>query len=101
MARGQAAATTQRSPVNRADRIGRPFLLMQGLDDVICPPVQANAFLERMAGRGIPHAYLTFEGEQHGFRKEETIAALEAELSFYGQIFGFEPPGVPRVELTT
>ncbi len=75
---------------------------MQGLDDVICPPVQSERLLERIAGRGIPHAYLTFEGESHGFRKEETlIASMEAELSFYGQIFGFEPPGIPRVELTT
>ncbi len=92
----------QRSPVNRTDRISRPFLLMQGLDDVICPPVQSERLLARIAGRGIPHAYLTFEGESHGFRKEETlIASMEAELSFYGQIFGFEPPGIPRVELTT
>jgi dipeptidyl aminopeptidase/acylaminoacyl peptidase len=91
-----------RSPVNRTDRISRPFLLLQGLDDVICPPVQCERLLERIAGRGIPHAYLTFEGESHGFRKEETlIATMEAELSFYGQVLGFEPPGVRRVELTT
>jgi dipeptidyl aminopeptidase/acylaminoacyl peptidase len=91
-----------RSPVNHTDRISRPFLLMQGLDDLICPPVQCERLLERVAGRGIRHAYLTFEGESHGFRKEETlIASMEAELSFYGQVFGFEPPGVPRLELVT
>ena len=91
-----------RSPVNRTDRIGRPFLLLQGLDDVICPPVQSERLLERVSGRGVPHAYLTFEGESHGFRKEETlVATMEAELSFYGQIFGFEPPGIPLLELTS
>ncbi|MGH8823094.1 MAG: prolyl oligopeptidase family serine peptidase [Jiangellaceae bacterium] len=89
-----------RSPVNRADRLSVPFVLLQGLDDVICPPVQAERFLRKVAGRGIPHAYLTFEGEQHGFRHEETItAALEAELSLYGQVFGFEPVDVPRLDL--
>lgn len=91
-----------RSPVNRADRITAPFLLLQGLDDVICPPVQCERFLARVAGRGVPHAYLTFEGEGHGFRREDTIiACLEAEISLYGQVFGFTPPGVPRLELTS
>lgn len=53
-----------------------------------------------LGGRGVRHAYLTFEGEQHGFRKAETIiAALEAELSFYGQVFGFETPGVRVLDL--
>jgi len=46
--------------------------------------------------QGIPHAYLAFEGESHGFRKSATtVACLEAELSFYGQVLGFEPPGIP------
>ena len=79
-----------------------PFLLLQGMEDVICPPLQSERFLGRLAGRGIPHAYLTFEGEQHGFRRAETIAAaLEAELSFLGQVLGFEPPDVPRLPLVT
>ena len=91
-----------RSPVNRADRLRVPFLLLQGLEDAICPPVQCDRFLERIAGRGIPHAYLAFEAEQHGFRKAETVtAALESELAFLGQVLGFEPPGVPRVKLDT
>jgi dipeptidyl aminopeptidase/acylaminoacyl peptidase len=91
-----------RSPVNRADEIKAPFLLLQGLEDVICPPLQCERFLDRVAGRGIPHAYLPFEGEQHGFRKAETItAALDAELSFLGQVLGFEPPDVPRLALVT
>jgi len=53
-----------------------------------------------LAGTGIPHAYVTFEGEQHGFRKAESImSAMAAELSFYGQVFGFTTPGVPVLEL--
>ncbi len=92
----------ERSPVNRAAKLSVPFLLLQGLEDEICPPVQCERFLERQTGRGIPHAYLTFAGEQHGFRREETmVAALEAELSLYGQVFGFEPVDIPRLELTT
>ncbi|HET6502998.1 MAG TPA: prolyl oligopeptidase family serine peptidase [Amycolatopsis sp.] len=89
-----------RSPLAHADRLAGPVLFLQGLDDQICPPEQADRFVAALAGKGIPHAYLTFEGEQHGFRKRETvIAALEAELSFYGQVFGFPTPGVPRLEL--
>ncbi len=82
----------QRSPMNHPERITVPFLLMQGLEDEICPPVQCERFVERIAGRGVAHAYLTFEGEQHGFRRKETIvAALRAELSLYAQVFGFTP----------
>jgi dipeptidyl aminopeptidase/acylaminoacyl peptidase len=91
-----------RSPVNHADQIKVPFLLLQGLEDVICPPLQCERLLARIAGRGIPHAYLPFEGEQHGFRQTGTIvAALQAELSFLGQVLGFEPPGVPPLTLTS
>jgi dipeptidyl aminopeptidase/acylaminoacyl peptidase len=89
-----------RSPARHADRLAGPVLMLQGLDDQICPPVQADQFIAGLRGTGIAHAYLTFEGEQHGFRKAETIrVALEAELSFYGQVFGFTTPGVPTLEL--
>ncbi|WP_327233589.1 prolyl oligopeptidase family serine peptidase [Streptomyces sp. NBC_01317] len=90
-----------RSPINQVDRITSPFLLLQGLDDVICPPEQCERFLARTAGRGIPHAYLTFEGEGHGFRKAATmIRALEAELSLYAQTFRFARTDVPKLELS-
>ncbi|MFF3350051.1 prolyl oligopeptidase family serine peptidase [Streptomyces sp. NPDC002779] len=90
----------ERSPTERAERITAPFLLLQGLDDVICPPVQCERFLARMAGRRVPHAYIAFEGEGHGFRRAETmVRALEAELSLYAQVFGLNPPGIPKLEL--
>jgi dipeptidyl aminopeptidase/acylaminoacyl peptidase len=90
----------ERSPLAHAQDLAGPVLLLQGLDDQICPPDQADRFVKSLRGKGIPHAYLTFEGEQHGFRKAETmIAALEGELSFYGQVFGFATPGVPRLDL--
>ena len=92
----------ERSPINRIDKLAGPVLLLQGLEDQVCMPAQADRFVAALDGSGVPHAYLTFEGEQHGFRKAETIrAALEAELSFYGQVFGFTPPGVPVLELRT
>ncbi|MFI8192752.1 prolyl oligopeptidase family serine peptidase [Streptomyces sp. NPDC085946] len=94
------ARYAERSPAAHADRLTVPFLLLQGLDDVICPPVQCERFLARLAGRGVPHAYLAFEGEGHGFRRAETLVrALEAELSLYAQVFGLNPPGVPTLEL--
>jgi dipeptidyl aminopeptidase/acylaminoacyl peptidase len=90
-----------RSPLHHADRITAPFLLLQGLDDVICPPVQCERFVGRMAGRGVPHAYLAFEGEGHGFRRADSmIRALEAELSLYLQTFGISRTDIPTLELT-
>jgi len=79
-----------------------PVLLLHGLDDPVVPPQQAESIAADLAAHGIRHAYLPFEGESHGFRKAESIiASLEAELSFYGQILGFTPPGVPPVKLTS
>ncbi|MFJ8310377.1 MULTISPECIES: prolyl oligopeptidase family serine peptidase [unclassified Streptomyces] len=91
----------ERSPAQHADRITAPFLLLQGLDDVICPPAQCERLLEKIEGRGIPHAYLTFEGEGHGFRRADTmIRALEAELSLYAQVFAIDRTDIPLLELT-
>ncbi|WP_406863951.1 prolyl oligopeptidase family serine peptidase [Streptomyces sp. HUAS MG47] len=90
----------ERSPASGVNRIRAPFVLLQGLDDVICPPAQSERFLARIAGRGVPHAYLAFPGEGHGFRRADTmVRALEAELSLYAQVFGVERPDVPRLEL--
>ncbi|MFD3531723.1 prolyl oligopeptidase family serine peptidase [Streptomyces sp. NPDC058664] len=92
----------ERSPIEHVDRVTVPFLLLQGLDDVICPPVQAERFLAAMAGRGVPHAYLAFEGEGHGFRGAETLVrALEAELSLYARVFGVHRTDVPALEYRT
>ncbi|MEV6314467.1 prolyl oligopeptidase family serine peptidase [Streptomyces sp. NPDC051776] len=89
-----------RSPLHNAHRITAPFVLLQGLDDVICPPEQSARFVEEMAGRGVRHAYIAFEGEGHGFRRADTMTrALEAELSLYAQTFGVAAPGVPVLEL--
>jgi dipeptidyl aminopeptidase/acylaminoacyl peptidase len=74
--------------------------LLQGLQDPIVLPAQAEQFVAGLRRRGIPHAYLTFPDEWHGFRAAQArIAALEAELSFCGQVLDFDPPGVPVVAL--
>jgi dipeptidyl aminopeptidase/acylaminoacyl peptidase len=92
----------KRSPLNHTDRLSAPILLMQGLDDQICPPAHTERLVRALAGSGVPHAYLPFDGEQHGFRRAGTIvAALRAELSFYGQVLGLDLPDVPRLELTS
>ncbi len=91
----------ERAPVGHVNDATCPVLLLQGLDDPIVPPEQSESIAADLAAHGIPYAYLAFAGESHGFRKAETItASLEAEISFYGQIMGFTPPGVPQVALT-
>lgn len=88
-----------RSPINFVSQIATPMLVLQGADDMVVPPSQAEAIVEALRSRGVPHAYLLYEGEGHGFRKAETIVhSREAELSFYAQILGFEPgDAVPRL----
>ncbi len=79
-----------RSPVNGLDRIACPVLVLQGLDDHVVPPSQAEAIVAALAARGIPHAYLAFEGEGHGFRGAQAVRrSHEARLSFLAAVFGF------------
>ena len=90
----------ERAPLSHVDELECPVLLLQGDEDRIVPPSQSEAFRDALAAKGIPHAYLLFEGEQHGFRKAGTIVrAIEASLSFYGQVLGFSPACVPVLEL--
>jgi dipeptidyl aminopeptidase/acylaminoacyl peptidase len=81
-----------RSPLNFTERISCPVLILQGAEDKVVPAEQAEQIVDALWERRLPHAYLLFPGEDHGFRAAENIIrSFEAELSFYGQIFGFEP----------
>jgi dipeptidyl aminopeptidase/acylaminoacyl peptidase len=81
-----------RSPIHFVDRLSCALILFQGLEDTIVPPNQSAMMAEAARAKGLPVAYLAFEGEQHGFRRAETIVrSFEAELFFYGAVFGFEP----------
>ena len=69
-----------------------PLILLQGLEDKVVPPNQSEMMAAAVRKKGLPVAYVTFAGEQHGFRKAENIVrSLEAELYFYGAVFGFTP----------
>ena len=86
------AVWRERSPINHTDRLDCPVIFFQGLEDKVVPPNQAEAMVAALRAKGIPVAYVPFEGEGHGFRKAENIKrALEGELYFYGRVFGFEP----------
>ena len=81
-----------RSPIHHVDRLSCPLILFQGLEDKVVPPNQSEAMAAALRAKGQPVAYLAFAGEQHGFRKAETIVrSQEAELYFYGAVFGFTP----------
>jgi dipeptidyl aminopeptidase/acylaminoacyl peptidase len=83
-----------RSPLNFAERISCPVLILQGAEDRIVPPAQAEQIVDALWERRLPHAYILFAGEDHGFRSAANLVrSFEAELSFYGQVFGFEPAG--------
>jgi dipeptidyl aminopeptidase/acylaminoacyl peptidase len=93
----QAELYRERSPIDHVERLRSPVILLQGLEDKVVPPNQAETMAAALERNGVPYAYLAFEGEQHGFRKAETnIRCLEAELYFYGRIMGFEPAGDPE-----
>ncbi|MEM7406679.1 MAG: prolyl oligopeptidase family serine peptidase [Pseudomonadota bacterium] len=82
----------ERSPIQFTDQLNCPVIFFQGLEDKVVPPNQAEMMVEALRAKGLPVAYLAFEGEQHGFRMADTIRrTLEAELYFYGRVFGFEP----------
>jgi dipeptidyl aminopeptidase/acylaminoacyl peptidase len=79
-----------RSPIHFADQLSCPVILFQGLEDRVVPPSQAEMMVSALRAKDLPVAHLAFEGEQHGFRKAETIQrTLEAELYFYSRVFKF------------
>ncbi len=81
----------ERSPINFSERLSCPVIFFQGLEDKVVPPNQAETMVEAIKSKGIPVSYVAFEGEQHGFRQAKNIKrALEGELYFYSQVFGFD-----------
>ena len=91
-----AALYLERSPINHTDKLTRPMIFFQGLDDKVVPPQQSEVMVEALRKSGVPVAYMTLEGEGHGFRKSDSIVrTLEAELYFYLRIFGAVDRSVP------
>ena len=90
-----------RSPIHHLDQLSAPILLLQGREDKVVPPNQAELMADAARAKGLPVALLMFDGEGHGFRRAETIrASLEAQQSFLGRVFGFTPADdVPRLEI--
>ncbi len=88
----EKAIYEQRSPINFTDKLNCPVIFFQGLEDKVVPPNQAEMMVESLKKKGIPVAYVPFEGEQHGFRRAENIKrAIDAEFYFYSRIFNFTP----------
>jgi dipeptidyl aminopeptidase/acylaminoacyl peptidase len=91
----------ERSPIHHADKLKSPMIFFQGLDDKVVPPPQSEVMVDALRRAGVPVAYMTLEGEGHGFRKADSIVrTLEAELYFYLTVFGVTPPpGLPAVDI--
>jgi len=90
----------ERSPLSHPERFRVPLLILRGEEDRVVPPSQAEAIRDALAAHGVPHAYVLYEGEGHGFRRAETVIdSLRRELGFLGAVFGFETPGVPLFDL--
>jgi dipeptidyl aminopeptidase/acylaminoacyl peptidase len=90
-----------RAPIRHLENFKAALITFQGSEDKVVPPDQSRAIVAALKAKGVPAAYIEFEGEQHGFRKAENIVrSLESELAFYGRVFGFEPDGpLPPVAL--
>jgi len=89
----------ERSPIHHVERFTKPLIVLQGMQDPIVPPNQSEKIVDALRERKVPVAYLLFDGEQHGFRRSENIRrALDAELSFYAQVLGFNLPAEEGIE---
>lgn len=82
----------KRSPIHFTDQLSCPVIFFQGLEDKVVPPNQAEMMVEALKVKGLPVAYVAYEGEQHGFRRAENIKrTLDGEFYFYSRVFGFNP----------
>ena len=94
---------TQRSPLSHLESLSSPLVVLQGAEDQVVPPAQSEVIVAALREKGLPVAYRLYAGEQHGFRKAENIKdSLQAELSFYAQVLGFELPAdeaIPVLEI--
>ena len=90
-----------RSPINHTDQLSAPMIVLQGGEDKIVPPNQAEMIVDALSAKGLPHAYVLFPSEGHGFRDgDNVVTALESEYSFFAQIFDFDPADeIPQVEI--
>lgn len=96
---GSPEAFDERSPINHVDKLNCPVIFFQGTEDKVVPPNQAESMRDALAAKGIPVAYVLFDGEGHGFRRAENVRrAIETEYAYFANVFGFEPaddlPGV-------
>jgi dipeptidyl aminopeptidase/acylaminoacyl peptidase len=91
----------ERSPINHVDHLNAPAIFLQGLDDKVVPPNQAEMMVDALKRKGLPVAYIGFTGEQHGFRRSETLKrALDVELYFYAKVFDFQlPTAIEPIEI--
>ena len=88
----QRALYVARSPIAHVEQLNAPVIFFQGSEDKVVPPDQAHRLVDALRDKGLPVAYLLFDGEGHGFRQAANITrTLEAELYFYGKVFGFTP----------
>jgi dipeptidyl aminopeptidase/acylaminoacyl peptidase len=93
-----------RSPIHHLEGFDRPLIVLQGLEDEVVPPAQAEMIVDALIAKGVPVAYVPFAGEQHGFRQAPNMRrALDSELSFYAQVLHFDLPaaeGIEAVQIT-
>ena len=81
-----------RSPIHHLDQLNCPMLLLQGADDKVVPPSQAEAMARAVQTNGLTADLVIFDGEGHGFRRAETVIAVaELALAFLGRVHGFSP----------
>ena len=82
----------ERGPINYTEKLSCPMILLQGDEDKIVPPSQAEEMFDVLKSKGLPTALVMYKGEQHGFRKGENIRhALNSEYNFFCQVYGFDP----------
>jgi dipeptidyl aminopeptidase/acylaminoacyl peptidase len=73
------------SPANNVEKVTKPMLIIQGLNDPRVPPSESELMKQKLTGKGVKVWYLLAKNEGHGFRKKDNVDYMQWAIVMFLQ----------------